>query len=134
METVFTVSTSKHQELIDITYEVSKIVKNSGTTNGFCLVYIPHATAGIILNESADPDIKTDFLNALNRAIPEHANYLHDRVDNNAAAHIKSAITGSSVMIPIREGRLGLGTWQAIMVCEFDGPRSRRIIVQVYSQ
>jgi secondary thiamine-phosphate synthase enzyme len=102
--------------------------------DGFCLVYIPHATAGIILNESADPNIKSDFLAAINKSIPEHANYLHDRVDNNAAAHIKSAIVGSSVTIPIKDNKLKLGTWQAIMLCEFDGPRTRRVIVQVYQE
>jgi secondary thiamine-phosphate synthase enzyme len=133
MERVFTISTQSHQELVDITYEVKKIIRESNINNGFCIVYIPHATAGIILNESADPNIKTDFLNAINRVIPEHSGYLHDRIDNNAAAHIKSALVGSSVTIPIRDGDLGLGTWQSIMVCEFDGPRTRRVVVQVYS-
>ena len=132
METLFTVSTVRHQDLIDITYQVEDIIHKSAIKAGFCIVYIPHATAGIILNESADPNIKTDFLNAINKAIPEHNNYLHDRVDNNAAAHIKSALVGSSATIPISNGRLELGTWQAIMLCEFDGPRTRKIIVQVY--
>ena len=132
METLFTVSTVKHQDLIDITYQVEAIIQKFGIKEGFCIVYIPHATAGIILNESADPNIKTDFLNAINKAIPEHNNYLHDRIDNNAAAHIKSALVGSSATIPISNGRLELGTWQAIMLCEFDGPRTRKIIVQVY--
>lgn len=134
MQTEFSISTNSHQELIDITHTVEQIVHNSKITEGLCIVYVPHATAGIILNESADPNIKTDFLNAINKAIPEHANYLHDRIDMNASAHIKSAIVGSDVTIPIRNGRLQLGTWQAIMFCEFDGPRSRRrIIVQIIS-
>ncbi len=133
METTFTLSTRSQEELIDMTYEVSDIVKNSGIKDGFCIVYIPHATAGIILNESADPNIKTDFLRALDKAIPLHDNYLHDRIDNNAAAHIKSAIIGASVTIPVKNGNLELGTWQAIMLCEFDGPKSsRRVIVQVH--
>ena len=133
-ETQFTISTKSHQELIDMTYEVQGIVRSSGVKDGFCIVYIPHATAGVILNESADPNIKTDFLNAVNKAIPEHAGYLHDHVDNNAAAHIKSALVGASATIPIRNGGLELGTWQAIMFCEFDGPRSqRRVIVQIHS-
>ena len=132
METQFTISTRSHQELIDITYQVQGIVRSSGVKDGFCIIYIPHATAGVILNESADPNIKTDFLNALNKAIPERANYLHDEIDGNAAAHIKSAIVGASATIPIRNGTLELGTWQAIMFCEFDGPRSnRKIIIQV---
>jgi len=133
METTFTVSTHSREELIDMTYEVSNIVGSSGIKDGFCVVYIPHATAGIILNESADPNIKTDFLNAVDRMVPLHANYLHDRIDNNAAAHIKSALVGSSVTIPVRDGNLETGTWQSIMLCEFDGPRStRRVIVQVH--
>ncbi|MCK4353525.1 secondary thiamine-phosphate synthase enzyme YjbQ [candidate division WOR-3 bacterium] len=132
MQREFTISTTRHQELIDITGEAIKAVRDSGIKDGFCFVYIPHATAGVILNESADPNIKTDFLNALNRAILEHANYLHDRIDNNASAHIKSAIIGSSATIPIKNGNLQLGTWQAIMFCEFDGPRSsRHIIIKV---
>ncbi len=133
METTFTVSTHSREELINMTYEVSNIVRSSGIKDGFCVVYIPHATAGIILNESADPNIKTDFLNAVDRMVPLHANYLHDRIDNNAAAHIKSALVGSSVTIPVRDGNLETGTWQSIMLCEFDGPRStRRVIVQVH--
>jgi secondary thiamine-phosphate synthase enzyme len=100
--------------------------------NGFCIVYVPHATSGIILNESADPNITVDFLNAINKAIPEHAGYLHDHIDNNAAAHIKSALVGPSVTIPMRNGEMELGTWQAIMLCEFDGPRNRKVIIQVH--
>ncbi|MDI6840129.1 MAG: secondary thiamine-phosphate synthase enzyme YjbQ [bacterium] len=132
MQVTFTVATTKHQELVDMTYKVMEVVRASKVKDGFCIVYIPHATAGVILNESADPNIKTDFLNAINRAIPEHAGYLHDHIDDNAAAHIKSAIVGSSVTVPVKDGKLELGTWQAIMLCEFDGPRSsRRVIVQV---
>ena len=134
MPTEFTISTTAKQELIDITEQVEAIVHNAGAKEGVCLVFVPHATAGLILNESADPNIKTDFLNALNKAIPEHAQYLHDRIDNNAAAHIKAALTGPSLLMPINRGRLVLGTWQAIMFCEFDGPRSgRRVIVQTIS-
>lgn len=125
----FTVSTKSYEELIDITHNVEGVIQRSAVKDGVCIVYIPHATAGIILNESADPNIKRDFLSALDRVIPKHAGYLHDRIDNNAHAHIKSAIVGSSVTIPISNGHLGLGTWQAIMLCEFDGPRARRRVV-----
>jgi len=125
----FTVSTKSYEELIDITHNVEGIIQRSAVKDGVCIVYIPHATAGIILNESADPNIKRDFLSALDRLIPKHAGYLHDRIDNNAHAHIKSAIVGSSVTIPVSNGHLGLGTWQAIMLCEFDGPRARRRVV-----
>lgn len=128
----FTISTRSSEELIDITNNVENAVQKFNIRDGICLVYVPHATAGIILNESADPNIKIDLLSALDKLVPRHAAYLHDRIDNNAHAHIKSAIVGSSITIPLRDGNLGLGTWQAIMLCEFDGPRSRRrVVVQV---
>lgn len=135
MQEKIEISTTQKQELVDITYRVKQIVTTSKVSEGFCIVYVPHATAGVILNESADPNIKTDFLNAINKAIPERAGYLHDRVDRNAAAHIKSALTGSSLTIPIKDGHLQLGTWQAIMLCEFDGPRrTRKIIVPMVTE
>ncbi|MGB9720337.1 MAG: secondary thiamine-phosphate synthase enzyme YjbQ [bacterium] len=128
----FAISTNKSEELIDISDEIEKIVSGSKIKNGLVHIFIPHATAGIILNESADPNIKTDFLNALERAIPKRADYLHDHIDRNASAHIRSAIVGSSLTIPLRDGRMVLGTWQSIMFCEFDGPRSsRKIVVQI---
>lgn len=127
-----TISTSRSEELVDITDEVASAVGRSGIKEGLVHVFVPHATAGIILNESADPNIKTDFLNAIERAFPKKAHYLHDRIDQNAAAHIRSAVVGSSLTIPLVRGRMLLGTWQTIMFCEFDGPRSaRRIIVQI---
>ncbi|MEO0185917.1 MAG: secondary thiamine-phosphate synthase enzyme YjbQ [candidate division WOR-3 bacterium] len=128
----FMISTDKSEELIDITSEVEEIVSGSEIKNGIVHIFIPHATAGVILNESADPNIKTDFLNAIERAIPKRANYLHDHIDRNAGAHIRSAIVGSSLTIPLRNGEMVLGTWQSIMFCEFDGPRrSRRVVVQI---
>jgi secondary thiamine-phosphate synthase enzyme len=128
----FCISTNKSEELIDITDEIEGIISRANVEDGIVHIFIPHATAGIILNESADPNIKTDFLNALERAIPKRANYLHDRIDRNASAHIRSAIVGSSLTIPLKNGRMVLGTWQSIMFCEFDGPRAtRRIIVQI---
>lgn len=128
----FTIVTNKSEELIDITSEIEKIVHNSKAKHGIVSIFVPHATAGIILNESADPNIKTDFLNAIERAIPKRANYLHDHIDRNASAHIRSAIVGSSLTIPLKSGEMILGTWQSIMFCEFDGPRrTRRIIVQI---
>jgi secondary thiamine-phosphate synthase enzyme len=133
MREEFFVESSREEELIEITYEVEKIVKKANIKEGMCHIYIPHATAGVILNESADPNIKIDFLNAINKTIPRRGGYLHDRIDNNAHAHIKSAIVGASTSIPIINGRLSLGTWQSIMVCEFDGPRKRRVVVQVFS-
>lgn len=127
-----TISTSKKYELIDITNKVQEIVKNSKVKRGACFLYIPHATAAITINENADPNIQTDIIKAINKIVPEHDNYLHDSVDNNAAAHIKSTIVGVSKSIPISNGELQLGTWQDIFFCEFDGPRSNRnIIVKV---
>ncbi len=131
----FTISTHKSDELIDITSEVERIVSQSKIKNGIVHIFIPHATAGVVLNESADPNIKTDFLNAIEKAIPKRANYLHDRIDQNAAAHIRSALVGSNLTIPLKDGEMVLGTWQSIMFCEFDGPRrTRRIIIQVIEE
>lgn len=125
-----TIHTRKTQEMLDITSEVSEIVLRSGVANGFCLVYVPHATAAIVINENADPNVCQDILDALGRMVPEGA-WRHDRVDNNAAAHIKATILGPSEAIPVRDGRLRLGTWQSVMLVEFDGPRDRTVIVEV---
>lgn len=130
----FEIRTKEEEEIIDITEKVIEIIKKSKVSEGLAHIFIPHATAGIILNESADPNIKIDFLKTIEKFIPKRANYLHDRIDSNAAAHIKSALIGSFLTIPIKDGNLYLGTWQSIMFCEFDGPRSRRkIIVKIIS-
>lgn len=125
----FKISSSQHQELIDITSELNRIVKESNIKSGICNVYVTHATAGIIVNENYDPNICTDFLKAINKAIPEHNDYLHDQVDNNAGAHIKAAIIGPGETIPIRNNRLKLGTWQSVMLVDLDGPKERNIVV-----
>lgn len=128
----FFLNTKQNEEIINITDKVEQIVKKSNIKDGIVHIYVPHATAGIILNESADPNIKTDFLNALNKLVPKREDYLHDRIDGNAAAHIKSSLVGSSITLPLKYGQLILGTWQSIMFCEFDGPRnSRKVIVQI---
>ena len=125
-------STSAKHQLTDITPKVQDIVSKSKVKEGICIVYVPHATAAITINENADPNIQTDIIKAINKIVPEHDDYLHDEVDNNAAAHIKSTLVGVSKTIPINNGELQLGTWQALMFCEFDGPRSnRKVIVQV---
>jgi len=127
-----TISTSKKHELIDITSKVNSIVKDSDVKEGICFLYVPHATAGITINENADPNIQEDIIKAVNKIVPEHDNYLHDSIDNNAAAHIKSTLIGVSEYIPISNGELQLGTWQSLMFVELDGPRSgRRIIVEI---
>lgn len=132
MYTEFFINTHSEEEIIDLTDEIEEIVKKSGKKDGIVHIYVPHATAGIILNESADPNIKIDFLKALEKIVPKHAGYLHDRIDGNGAAHIKSSIVGSSITLPLKDGNLVIGTWQSIMFCEFDGPRrNRKIIVQI---
>lgn len=117
---------------MDITSEVEAIVENSKVKEGICFIYVPHATGGITINENADPNIKDDIIKAVNKIVPEHDNYKHDAIDNNAAAHIKSTLIGVSKAIPISSGKLQLGTWQSLMFTEWDGPRSsRKIIVEI---
>lgn len=125
-----TIETKKREEIIDITPKILKLVEESKTKEGLCLIYVPHATAAITINENADQNIALDFLEALNKLIPE-GKWRHDKIDNNGAAHIKSAIIGPSVTIPIKNSSLLLGTWQGIMLCEFDGPRKRKVIVKI---
>jgi secondary thiamine-phosphate synthase enzyme len=125
-----TIHTRQTQEMFDITPQVGDVVRRSGVANGLCLVYVPHATAAIAINENADPNVCQDILDALSRMVPEGA-WRHDRVDNNAAAHIKATILGPSQTVPVRNGNLRLGTWQSVMLVEFDGPRDRTVIVEV---
>ncbi len=129
----FQVRTTHHNQVVDVTDQVRRIVAESRVEVGQCTVFTAHATAAITVNENADPNIGTDFLNALRKMIIEHDGWLHDRVDDNAAAHIKSALVGPSVVIPISGGELTLGTWQNIFLCDFDGPRTRQVIVSVLS-
>jgi len=126
----FSVRTRKAQEMLDITGRVAEVVRQSGVNDGTCLVYVPHATAAVVINENADPNVCEDILDALGRLIPE-GQWRHDRIDNNAAAHIKATILGPSEAVPVRGGRLGLGTWQSLMLVELDGPRNRTVIVEV---
>ncbi len=127
----FTLSTRAHNEVVDITGEVRRVVAQSGVRDGVCTVFAAHATAAVTVNENDDPNIGTDFLHALRKIVIEHDGWLHDRVDNNAAAHIKSALVGPSESIPIEDGELALGTWQNIFFCEFDGPRANRTVLVV---
>ncbi len=123
------VYSEKRTHFIDITDEVREIVSESGIREGICYIYVPHTTAGVFINENADPDVRIDIENTLEKLIPWVANYRH--VEGNAAAHIKSVLVGSSVSIPISSGRLLLGTWQGIFFAEFDGPRTRKVIVKI---
>ena len=128
MQEIITISTSKKQELIDITDEVNAIVCKSKVKEGLCNIFATHATAAIIINENYDPNICLDIIDALNSMVKE-GGWRHDRVDNNAASHIKSAILGPSETIPIKDGELQLGTWQSPMLVELDGPRRNRKII-----
>ena len=122
------VKTHSQSEFINITPEVNKIVQRVGFKEGVCYVYVPHTTAAVTINENADPSVPKDILNELNKIVPWDDRYTH--MEGNAAAHIKSTIVGSSVCIPISDGKLALGTWQGIFFCEFDGPRHREVFVQ----
>mgnify|MGYP001612473766 CR=1 FL=1 len=131
MQEEFFLSTSKKQELIDITKKVNSIIKKSKIKNGICNVFAAHATAAIIINENYDPNICLDLLDALNKLIPAGI-WRHDRIDGNADSHLKSAILGPSETIPIKNGELLLGRWQSLQFCELDGPRqNRKIIVTI---
>lgn len=123
------VRTNSHSELIDITRQVQSEVSSTGIKNGLCQVFIPHTTAGVTINENADPDVKYDFIRALEKNIPWENNYRH--MEGNSAAHVKASMMGFSISIPVNDGSLVLGTWQCIYFCEFDGPRSRNVIVNV---
>lgn len=123
-----TVKSRERAELIDLTAEIQSIVGQSGVKNGICVVYVPHTTVGLLINEP-EPGFHTDFLQVLGQLVPEKGTYRHP--DGNAHAHIKASLIGSEKHFPIRDGRLALGTWQAVFLCEFDGPRSRKVIVKV---
>ena len=126
----FKVRTGKKYEVIDLTAQVAAAVRDSQVSEGICGVYVPHATAAVVINENDDQRIGLDLLDALDKLIPA-GGWRHDQIDSNGAAHLKAAILGPSEMIPVQNGRLALGTWQAIMLVELDGPRDRKVIVTV---
>ncbi len=123
------VTTSSRSEMVEITEKVADAVVASGVKEGIATVYVPHTTAGVTINENADPDVVADMLAALDRMVPRMASYRHG--EGNADAHIKSALIGHSVCVPVSQGRLVLGTWQGIFFCDFDGPRSRHVQIDV---
>ncbi|TMG33398.1 MAG: YjbQ family protein [Chloroflexi bacterium] len=124
-----TVRSREHDDVIDVTDQVAQVVSESGVTTGLCHVYVPHTTAGVFINENADPDVKADVVARLEALVPWDNHYRH--AEGNAAAHIKSTLIGTSQTIPVRNGRLALGRWQAIYFAEFDGPRERHFQVTV---
>lgn len=121
------VQTRSQEELKDITAEVERVVHLSGTRTGVCIVYVPHTTAGITINENADPSVKNDILMSLKTMVPDSLPYTH--AEGNSPAHVKASLMGPSVQILIERGRLVLGAWQGVYFCEFDGPRTRRVHV-----
>jgi secondary thiamine-phosphate synthase enzyme len=121
--------THSRVEMIDITAAVQKTVREEGIKTGICLVYTPHTTAAVTINENADPDVPRDILAALDKAVPLSANYRH--AEGNSAAHVKSSLVGASEIVIIENGRLILGTWQSIFFCEFDGPRTRKVLISI---
>ncbi|QIB27363.1 secondary thiamine-phosphate synthase enzyme YjbQ [Caloranaerobacter azorensis] len=123
------IKTEKHTEFVDITERIQEIVINSKVKNGVCYIFVPHTTAGITINENADPDVKSDMLMELNKIVPFDDNYKH--IEGNSSAHIKASLLGFSETVFIEDRQLLLGTWQGIYFCEFDGPRVRKVYVKI---
>mgnify|MGYP001361979150 FL=1 len=123
------IQTTKPQQFINITQRVADEVRGSNVENGIAVIYVPHTTAGITINENADPDVVRNMIYALNRAFPVEGEYLH--IEGNSHTHIKASLMGSSCTVIIRDKRLMLGTWQGIYFCEFDGPRDREFFVKI---
>ena len=124
------VKTKARNELIDITPQVEKVVEESGIAEGICVLAVPHTTAAVTVNENADPSVKADISAKLSELVPTGDHYRH--LEGNADAHIKAVMVGPSETLLVRGGRLSLGTWQGVFFCEFDGPRTRKVIIRVF--
>lgn len=129
---VLTVKTGSRTEMVDITSRVRQAVVASGVREGFCLLFVPHTTAAVTINESADPSVPADILATLNKIVPWDDGYRH--LEGNSAAHLKTTLVGASEWIAIANGQLTLGTWQGIFFCEFDGPRTRKLHVHILEE
>jgi secondary thiamine-phosphate synthase enzyme len=129
---ILSVKTSSRTELIDITSKIAQLVKESAVVEGLCMLYVPHTTGAVTINESADPSVRGDILMVLNQIIPWDADYKH--MEGNSPAHVKSTLVGASELVAIENGALMLGTWQGIFFCEFDGPRTRKVHVRIIEQ
>ncbi|HOV34007.1 MAG TPA: secondary thiamine-phosphate synthase enzyme YjbQ [Candidatus Hydrogenedens sp.] len=125
----FTITTSKRTEFVNLDSYVSEAIQESNVQNGIVCVYVPHTTAGITINENADPDVLHDLEQVLDKLIPWHGNYQH--AEGNSPAHVKASLMGSSIQVIIKDGTLVLGTWQSIFFCEFDGPRTRKVFIKI---
>ncbi|HOJ31142.1 MAG TPA: secondary thiamine-phosphate synthase enzyme YjbQ [bacterium] len=123
------IETTKRKEMIDITYMISNVLRKNSVDSGVCVVFTPHTTCGITINENADPSVQTDILSTLNKLIPEQTKYTH--LEGNSDAHVQSTLVGHSIFLIIEEKRIQLGTWQGIFLCEFDGPRTREVWIQI---
>ena len=130
MQEAFRLKTRESQEVVDITRQVAEVVARARRDEGICTVFVRHATAAIIINENADAGFRQDVVTALDRLLPQGI-WEHDKVDDNGAAHLKATLLGPSELVPIRGGRLLLGTWQCIALVECDGPREREIVVDI---
>ena len=125
----FDVQTGSREVLVDITGQVEEEVRRSDIKSGICLVYVPHTTAAVTINENADPSVRQDIVMTLRKSVPDSLPYAH--AEGNSPAHVKSSLVGPSITIPIEESRLVLGTWQGVFFCEFDGPRRRQVYVKI---
>ncbi len=122
-----TVKSSHKNELIDITDKINKIAVEYGKNKSACLIFVPHTTAAVTINENADPDVKSDIIMGMNRMVPDHMDFKH--MEGNSDAHIKASLIGASEIIPLQDGKLILGTWQGVFLAEFDGPRNRKVLI-----
>ncbi len=125
---IINLKTDSKSVMVDITDHIRRIIRDSGIQNGFAHIFSLHTTGGITINESADPDVARDIIDVLNGLVPWENNYHH--LEGNSAAHVKTSLVGSSVLVPVENGNLVLGTWQGVFFCEFDGPRARKIHVK----
>jgi secondary thiamine-phosphate synthase enzyme len=126
------VQTGGGQEIVDVTSEVAAAVRESGLVDGLCHLFVPHTTAGLTVNENADPDVKRDLLMALGKLVPDDPDFRH--AEGNSAAHLKSLLTGAGATLFVNDGRLELGNWGGVYFCEFDGPRRRRLLLRLQGE
>lgn len=126
---IINIKSGKRTQLIDITSDIQDAIRSANIDEGLCYVFVPHTTAAVTINENADPDVRTDIKAILNKMIPWEGGYRH--IEGNSAAHMKTSLVGSSELVAIENNKLVLGTWQGIYFCEFDGPRSRKVVLKL---